>query len=493
MKLILGGPGCGKTTRLLGIVQEELARGVPSDEIAFVAFTKAAAEDAKRRAAETFGLDPKEDLPWFRTIHSLAYRSLGLMTTEVMSRDNWKEFGDLIGETITGKFSTTDMYAVPGSNLGDKMLRVCDYCATTLMPLRDAWDEVGDGVDWWRLERFDNALNQFKSDLGKKDFTDMLLNFVEDGQPVPVRIAVIDEAQDLTAAQWAVVKLAFRGAERVYVGGDDDQAIYRWAGADVDTFLGLSEAPEVLELSHRLSPEVFDVGQRIARQIRHRYEKPYRPTEKPGVVDWHQDPSWLPLQQDEGSWLILARNGYLLEPIEEMLRARGVHYGRRGGPAASVDEVGAVSVWTALHRGLREDVSAAEARLLYKALGRPRPALREMDRYGAEQLKLDLDQSWYTALEGIPLWRRDFYVACLNRGEDLRKPPRVIIETIHGVKGAEADHVAVLTDISRRTAESFERDPDHEHRVFYVAVTRAIQSLHLIAPQSYTRYPGLFS
>ena len=60
MKLILGGPGCGKTTRLLGIVQEELARGVPSDEIAFVAFTKAAAEDAKRRAAETFGLDPKE-------------------------------------------------------------------------------------------------------------------------------------------------------------------------------------------------------------------------------------------------------------------------------------------------------------------------------------------------------------------------------------------------------------------------------------------------
>ena len=65
------------------------------------------------------------------------------------------------------------------------------------------------------------------------------------------------------------------------------------------------------------------------------------------------------------------------------------------------------------------------------------------------------------------------------------------METIHGVKGAQADNVLLLLDYSRRTANGFNLNPDHEHRVFYVGVTRAYHSLHIIRPQTYNSYPGL--
>jgi superfamily I DNA/RNA helicase len=95
---------------------------------------------------------------------------------------------------------------------------------------------------------------------------------------------------------------------------------------------------------------------------------------------------------------------------------------------------------------------------------------------------------WYKALQGIAPERIEFYLECLRRGEDLRKPPRIHLKTIHGVKGAEADHVMLLTDISQKTSRAFTLAPDNEHRVFYVGITRAKTGLHIVLPQTTNSY-----
>ncbi len=492
MKLILGGPGCGKTTRLLSIVQAELASGVPSEEIAFVAFTRAAAEEARRRAAEDFGLDAEVDLPWFRTIHSLTYKQLEMTRDEIMTSSDWREFAELIGQPISGYYES-DASTSATQRPGDRLLRVVDYSATTMTSLWDAYHEVGQELDWWAVRQFDEAFRRFKGSVAKLDFTDMLLSYLDEGKPIPVRVAVIDEAQDLTAAQWAVVRRAFAGAKRVYIGGDDDQAIYRWAGADVDQFLDLTAEPEILRHSHRLPRSVFKLSQRITSHIRHRYHKPYAPSDREGRVEWHNVLESVPFGQEDPdrTWLLLARNGYLLEQVEVLARAQGIPYARRDGPVAKPGEVEALSIFSGLRSGKLGDLNVHQARVLFKALGRPRPALRELERYTPSALGVSLDRSWYVSFEGIPQWRLDYYLECLRNGEDLTRVPRVRIETIHGTKGAEADCVLLILDVSFRTAESFEADPDNEHRVFYVGATRAREELHILSPQTRIHYPGI--
>jgi superfamily I DNA/RNA helicase len=96
---------------------------------------------------------------------------------------------------------------------------------------------------------------------------------------------------------------------------------------------------------------------------------------------------------------------------------------------------------------------------------------------------------WFEALVGLPGDRRDYYLACLRRGEKLTKDPRIHINTIHGVKGQEAANVLLMSDMSGRTATSYRLNADNEHRVFYVGITRAEQALHIVMPQSDQAYP----
>ena len=51
---------------------------------------------------------------------------------------------------------------------------------------------------------------------------------------------MVDEAQDLTPLQWDMVVKIAKGVDRVYIAGDDDQAIYEWNGADVKHFSNFS-------------------------------------------------------------------------------------------------------------------------------------------------------------------------------------------------------------------------------------------------------------
>ena len=47
----------------------------------------------------------------------------------------------------------------------------------------------------------------------------------------------IDEAQDLSPLQWKLYDKLKEKSKDVYLAGDDDQAIFAWAGADVNRFI----------------------------------------------------------------------------------------------------------------------------------------------------------------------------------------------------------------------------------------------------------------
>ena len=66
----------------------------------------------------------------------------------------------------------------------------------------------------------------------------MIHQFIQRKELCPkFKVVFIDEAQDLSPIQWMMYDILKSNAEDVYLAGDDDQAIYAWAGADVDRFI----------------------------------------------------------------------------------------------------------------------------------------------------------------------------------------------------------------------------------------------------------------
>ena len=105
----------------------------------------------------------------------------------------------------------------------------------------------------------------------------MLEDFLTKENYNKFKVLFIDEAQDLSLLQWEMVRKIWSHAEKTYIAGDDDQAIFKWAGADVDHFIALKEEVDdikTLDQSYRIpGGPIHELSQKIIRKVQNRFDK----------------------------------------------------------------------------------------------------------------------------------------------------------------------------------------------------------------------------
>ena len=504
--IIFGPPGTGKTTHLLRIVEKELRENkVNPNKIAYLAFTNQAADEALSRAISQLNYNTK-DFMNFRTLHSLAYRELHLTEENIMSDDDYAHLSNKLQIKLSNPNKNIKAYGT--SFPDDVFMQVIDGAKIRGLTSENFFNDpnVGNIEGGLRkLKYIDKSLHDYKMERNKYDMTDMIVDFNKKHYDLMPNfdVVIIDEAQDLSWLQWKMVERIMTNAKRVYVAGDDDQAIYRWAGARPEYLMNMEGTRTILNKSYRLSQSIHAKANRLIKRVHDRVDKEWTARDEKGQVNIH------PVEQlqkmKEGQWLILARDGYRLDKLEEELKIYGYFYERGDRTSINKRVHDAILAWEDIRRGKELDVKRVKSFYNYIKTGtgvaKEHKAMKNADKeklytydtlstqYG---LKLDKELPWFEALENIEIHKKTYVRMCLRRKENIRREPRIKLSTIHGSKGGEADNVMLLTDLTRKADASYWSQRDEERRVFYVGMTRARNTLNIVRSQSDREFSEAF-
>ena len=492
--IVLGPPGTGKTTTMLNKVDEHLKETDP-DRIGYFAFTQKAAYEARDRAMEKFNLS-EDDLPYFRTLHSLAFRRLGIRKENVMQPHHYQDLGKKIDFPVDyleyddeegGIFKTKSDY-----------LRILQLAKLRNISFEKQYDlkEHTQVVEFDKLRILAHELERYKKLYNLIDFNDMILKFIKsDASPV-FDVVFIDEAQDLSLMQWDMAKSIWNKSGDSYIAGDDDQAIFRWAGADVDSFIAQTGKFLNLTESFRVPRKVHDLALNLIGRVSNRLAKNWSPRLAEGSLTRY--PEFDHIDMNQGQWLVLARTKFMLNDLEEVLYRKGLFYKNKFKRSYEQDLYDAITDWEKLRKGASLEYDKLQQ--IFNYIG-PKNLHKEKifgmvkdNHYNLTQLKKDFglqtEAIWYKALDQAPFRRVDYIRKMRSNGEQLNKKPRILLSTIHGVKGGEEQNVVLLSDLSLNTQKGYERNPDDENRLFYVGATRTKQHLHIVEPKDfYKSYP----
>ena len=311
------------------------------------------------------------------------------------------------------------------------------------------------------------------------------------GEVEPNRIGktvlVIDEAQDMSADEYALVKALMAANEemRVIAVGDDDQNIYEFRGSDSRHMQELAqmESSRFVEMTdnYRSSRHVVDVANRFAGYIHNRLK---------------QTPIH-PMNQDEGCVSVTHYHAaFMYKPlVEELIR------NRRNGTSCiltQTNEEAVILVALLRKNGIQSKLVQSMDGIRFWNLAEMRYFLKRIDQL--TKTPLIPDDVWETAKqstfsqyansESLAYVRR-----CVELFEDTNKAKYasdfkeyvfessiedfsdysgtdVIVSTIHKAKGREFDDVYMLI------ADGYTLD-DQLMRRYYVGITRAKKRLFI--------------
>jgi DNA helicase-2/ATP-dependent DNA helicase PcrA len=356
--LVLAGAGSGKTRVLTYRIAHLLSgRGVHPRAVLAVTFTNKASEEMRRRVAALVG--PDAGLLWVGTFHSISARILRLEARWSTRSSGFSIYDEADQSDVVKR--AMEKAGVAGSVFAPKAVLSAISRAKDRLLSPDALraassDYFGECVAkvYFEYEQALHAANAY-------DFDDLIMKTVEllsTHPPVLSAYAsrfehvLVDEYQDTSHAQYALVNLLSSHHQNVCVVGDDDQSIYGWRGADITNILDFEkDHPNAtvirLEQNYRSTKCILDAAHDVvARNVKRKEKKLW--TERPRgrkvrvvrASNEHQEADALRdtiLAKMSGPGLayhdfaILYRTHAQSRVIEDSLRRAGIAYDIVGG------------------------------------------------------------------------------------------------------------------------------------------------------------------
>jgi DNA helicase-2/ATP-dependent DNA helicase PcrA len=532
---VLAGAGTGKTRAITHRIAYGVATGVYNPlEVLAVTFTTRAAGEMRTRL-RTMGAASVQA----RTFHSAALRQV---------RYFWpKVYGGAPPELTASKIpivaaaarrSRLDVNQALLRDLAGEIewakvsnVRPDDYAR--LAPTRGR--EVS-GLDPATVARVFAGYEEQKRDQGRMDMEDVLLcaaALLSEDERVAAEVRrqykwfVVDEFQDVSPIQSALLDLWLGGRDEICVVGDPAQTIYSFAGAqashltDFTTKFPKATSVELVR-NYRSTPQVVETANTLLHGAATAHVR-LRSQQEPGPAPtWHEATDEVAEAEavadevvrlrDKGTPLremaVLFRINAQSEAFEEALTARGVPYVVRG--AARFFERQEVRQALALMRGevRAGDGSAQESEAATGGddlVGRvtavlsgmgwsaQAPTARGQARDRWESLQALVSQAAaYAATDPEPDLAG--FVGELDRRAHEQHAPvaeGVTLATLHAAKGLEWDAVFLCGMQDGSMPITYAEGPtavEEERRLLYVGLTRA--RVHLWVSWSLARNPG---
>ena len=462
---IYGPPGTGKTEKLIRRAMAYIRIGTPINSIGYFAFTRKAAHEARDRMLSKNPQYKKKELRYFQTLHSLAFHTLGLREENVMQDYHYNDLGKILSIRVNAK---KDADASPYLSCDNEYFQIILKAKEKGISV---WDEYCTGehssnVEPDLLKHIEVNYNQYKVNNNLIDFADMIKKFLSKPELCPSFDTVfIDEAQDLSPIQWDMYDLLKNNSKNVYLAGDDDQAIYGWAGADVDRFIKEPAKEKVLSKSRRIPIAVQEISKIITERIQGlRATKNYLPRNEQGLCSKINSLENVDLYN--GKWLILTRTISRAKEICDLLKVKGLYHENKHRKSYDTKLYKAIINHSKWLNG--EDI--------------PDTALEDIKEYmGERELKKDL--KWYECFDTASADEKIYIRLMLSNGEKLSNEARIKVSTIHAAKGGECENVILVLDNAKKIREATAHSiikRDEEHRVWYVGCTRAKRNLYLM-------------
>jgi DNA helicase-2/ATP-dependent DNA helicase PcrA len=486
--IIAGPPGTGKTHTLIHkhLYNELYINKTDPKKICYITFSNAAADEARERIQKEY---PTFEFDWISTMHSMGTKMLNIDTNAQLLKDkNWNAFKN--------KYGHTDMHfeTIERENgfheYKNQYMKIIEYSRSTKTSLQDAAIKL-DLIDYISeplLEQINQDIIDYKRDYNMFEFSDMISDFVEKRLCPSLDVIFLDEAQDLNPLQWEMFFYIESQCERSFVAGDDDQAIYAFQGADPKTFINLKGTADHQTLSRRVPRQIHKMAISILENIDERREKTWEPREAEGKVIENLEIE--DIDFSTGQWMILTRTNDQMKQLVPLFQNLGYRFDCKFNDLLPLEIIKAINDWNRLNKGA--SISGEEAQNIYQFLRFDKgdvkygfssgKSLTNIDSVDMDELRMEhglIAHGDWTALR-FKEYQTNYIKDLITSGEDLSKPARIKLSTIHSVKGEESENVILFTDLERIIYEAAQVNKDTEHRLFFVGVTRAKQNLFIM-------------